>query len=80
MTKERYLAFTSDVGEAFRPVAHPFLVSGAYAVSWLYCIGDVAFEGYKEYTRGGTNQVIFYLFLSFFLFYLLFSLSLSLFF
>ena len=56
LTPIRYLAFTSDVGEAFRPVAHPFLVRGAYAISWAYCIGDVAFEGYKESKRGGTTQ------------------------
>eukprot|EP00026_Physarum_polycephalum_P014118 Phypoly_transcript_14594.p1 GENE.Phypoly_transcript_14594~~Phypoly_transcript_14594.p1 ORF type:complete len:231 (+),score=53.61 Phypoly_transcript_14594:76-768(+) len=58
VASSRYLAFTSDVGEAFRPVAHPFLVRGAYAVSWAYCIADVAFEGYKETKRGGTTQDI----------------------
>lgn len=26
----RYLAFTSDVGEAFRPIAHPSLVTLSY--------------------------------------------------
>ncbi|KAA8914266.1 mitochondrial 18 KDa protein-domain-containing protein [Sphaerosporella brunnea] len=47
----RYVAYTSDIGESFRPVAHPYLVKGAYAVSWLYLLGDVANEGYKAYTR-----------------------------
>jgi len=56
IASSRYLAFTSDVGEAFRPVAHPYLVTASYGVSWLYCMGDVAFEGYKENKRGGTNQ------------------------
>jgi mitochondrial fission process protein 1 len=32
-------------------VAHPWLVRGAYAVSWLYISGDVANEGYKAYLR-----------------------------
>jgi len=54
----RYLAFTSDVGEAFRPVAHPRLVTAAYAISWGYCIADVSYEGYKEYKRGGDTMDI----------------------
>lgn len=48
---QRYIAYTSDIGESFRPVAHPNLVRGAYAVSWLYLTGDVAHEGYKAYLR-----------------------------
>lgn len=43
----RYVAYTSDIGESFRPVAHPKLVSMAYGVSWAYLIGDVAFESWK---------------------------------
>ncbi|KAF8441876.1 mitochondrial 18 KDa protein-domain-containing protein [Terfezia claveryi] len=45
----RYVAYTSDIGESFRPVAHPWLVKGAYGVSWAYIAGDVAYEGYKAY-------------------------------
>ncbi len=40
---------TSDIGESFRPVAHPYLVRGAYGVSWAYILGDVGYEGYKAY-------------------------------
>lgn len=40
-----------DIGESFRPVAHPYLVRSAYGVSWLYLAGDVANEGYKAYMR-----------------------------
>jgi fission process protein 1 len=47
----RYVAYTSDIGESFRPIAHPYLVKGAYGVSWLYLIGDVSHEGYKAYCR-----------------------------
>jgi len=53
MAGTRYLAFTSDVGEAFRPVAHPRLVTAAYGISWLYVVADVSYEGYKEHKRGG---------------------------
>lgn len=47
----RYVAYTSDIGESFRPVAHPNLVRSAYAISWLYIGGDVGYEGYKAYLR-----------------------------
>eukprot|EP01088_Endostelium_zonatum_P006534 TRINITY_DN18670_c0_g1_i1.p1 TRINITY_DN18670_c0_g1~~TRINITY_DN18670_c0_g1_i1.p1 ORF type:complete len:210 (-),score=31.77 TRINITY_DN18670_c0_g1_i1:209-838(-) len=44
----RYLAYTSDVGEAFRPIFPLWLVRASYGVSWMYVFGDVAFEGIKE--------------------------------
>lgn len=47
----RYVAYTSDIGESFRPVAHPWLVRGAYGVSWAYLAGDVGNEGYKAWRR-----------------------------
>ncbi|QSL65858.1 hypothetical protein MERGE_000137 [Pneumocystis wakefieldiae] len=43
----RYLAYISDAGEAFRPIAHPYSIRAAYGISWLYIIGDVTYEGYK---------------------------------
>jgi fission process protein 1 len=51
MSAHRYVAYTSDIGESFRPVAHPYLVKGAYGISWAYLIGDVSHEGYKAYVR-----------------------------
>lgn len=51
MSAHRYVAYTSDIGESFRPVAHPYIVRGAYGVSWLYITGDVIHEGYKAYLR-----------------------------
>ncbi|KAH9077393.1 mitochondrial 18 KDa protein-domain-containing protein [Lactarius deliciosus] len=50
----RYLAYTSDVGEAFRPVVPPALVTAAYGVSWIYLAGDVGYESYKAHRRGPT--------------------------
>jgi hypothetical protein len=32
---------TSDVGEAFRPVVSPRIVTAAYGISWLYLAGSV---------------------------------------
>lgn len=45
------MAYTSDIGESFRPVAHPNLVRAAYGISWLYILGDVSYEGYKAYLQ-----------------------------
>lgn len=55
LSAQRYIAYTSDIGESFRPVAHPNLVRAAYGISWAYLAGDVAHEGYKAYIR---NQKI----------------------
>lgn len=49
LSAHRYVAYTSDIGESFRPVAHPWMVRGAYGVSWAYILGDVSYEGYKAY-------------------------------
>ncbi|KAG0640615.1 mitochondrial 18 KDa protein-domain-containing protein [Tuber brumale] len=45
----RYVAYTSDIGESFRPVTYRNLVRAAYGVSWAYLTGDVMNEGYKAY-------------------------------
>lgn len=47
LASHRYVAYTSDIGESFRPVAHPYLVSLGYGVSWLYILGDVGFAAWK---------------------------------
>lgn len=49
LSAHRYVAYTSDIGESFRPVAHPGAVRAAYGISWLYIVGDVSYEGYKAY-------------------------------
>lgn len=51
MSAHRYVAYTSDIGESFRPIAHPGLVRTAYGISWAYLVGDVAHEGYKAFLR-----------------------------
>ena len=47
-SKVRYLAFSSDVGEAFRPVAPKWMVNTTYAIAFSYCFFDVAYTGHKE--------------------------------
>ncbi|UNI13333.1 hypothetical protein JDV02_000088 [Purpureocillium takamizusanense] len=49
LSAHRYVAYTSDIGESFRPVAHPYMVRTAYGISWMYILGDVSYEGYKAY-------------------------------
>ncbi|KAI9732287.1 MAG: hypothetical protein M1818_007607 [Claussenomyces sp. TS43310] len=51
LSAQRYVAYTSDIGESFRPVAHPRLVRAAYGISWAYLIGDVTYESYKAYCQ-----------------------------
>lgn len=51
LSAQRYVAYTSDIGESFRPIAHPWLIKSAYGISWAYLIGDVSHEGYKAYTQ-----------------------------
>ncbi|KAI0688563.1 mitochondrial 18 KDa protein-domain-containing protein [Cytidiella melzeri] len=50
----RYIAYTSDVGEAFRPVVPPAIVTAAYGISWMYLGGDVGYESYKAYRQRPT--------------------------
>lgn len=47
IASHRYVAYTSDIGESFRPVAHPYLVKIGYGVSWLYILGDVSYAAWK---------------------------------
>lgn len=51
LSAHRYVAYTSDIGESFRPIAHPWLIKGAYGISWTYLVGDVSYEGYRAYLR-----------------------------
>ncbi|KAJ8607660.1 hypothetical protein MRB53_040123 [Persea americana] len=51
LSAHRYVAYTSDIGESFRPIAHPGLVRTAYGISWAYLIGDVSHESWKAYKR-----------------------------
>ncbi|KAJ3341278.1 hypothetical protein HDU93_005248 [Gonapodya sp. JEL0774] len=52
----RYLAYTSDVGEAFRPVVPPSIVRAAYGVSWAYLVIDVSVAGYLEQRKSNSTN------------------------
>lgn len=52
----RYLAFTSDFGEALRPVVSKTIVNGSYAVAIGYCFADVGWEAYKLKQRNYVTE------------------------
>jgi len=58
MPLKRYLAFTSDVGEAGRPVVHPRIVSASYALTASYITGEVAYAGYQEFVNQSPKEKI----------------------
>lgn len=58
VASSRYLAYTSDVGEAFRPIVPPAVVTAAYGISWLYLGLDVSYEGYKSHHAGQVSSSI----------------------
>jgi fission process protein 1 len=55
----RYAAYTSDVGEAFRPVTNVWFVRGCYGLSWMYVIGDVANEAHNDWGDGVRGQLLY---------------------
>lgn len=47
LASHRYVAYTLDIGESFRPVINPFVVTVGYAVSWAYLMTDVSYASWK---------------------------------
>ena len=52
----RYLAFTSDFGEALRPIVHKRIVNATYAIAFGYCFADVGYEAYKLHKRNYVTE------------------------
>lgn len=52
----RYLAYTSDVGEAVRPIVYPNVVKAAYGISFLYVGYDIGNHGYQSYKRDDSKS------------------------
>ena len=52
--KGRLIAYTSDVGESFRPVVPRSIVRLAYGVTWAYVGVDVAYNTAEEHLRGSS--------------------------
>jgi fission process protein 1 len=54
--KVRYMAFSSDVGEAARPIAHPKLVTASYGLTLLYVFGDIGAETFHQWRKTPTDS------------------------
>ncbi|KAG7810895.1 hypothetical protein KL921_002523 [Ogataea angusta] len=51
LASHRYVAYTSDIGESFRPVVNQNFVRFCYGISWSYVLGDVSLEAWKAKMR-----------------------------
>ncbi|KAE8241665.1 hypothetical protein A4X06_0g7446, partial [Tilletia controversa] len=58
LASSRYVAYTSDIGEAIRPIVTPAVVKAAYAVSWLYLSGDVGYAGYRTWQTSTAGTTV----------------------
>ena len=59
LVRFRLTAFTSEVGESFRPLVASWQVSATYAVSWAYVSIDIILRTLDEYAlRGRTWRVM----------------------
>ncbi|KAI8805633.1 mitochondrial 18 KDa protein-domain-containing protein [Cladochytrium replicatum] len=54
----RIMAYTSEVGEAFRPVVPKPIVTTAYGISWAYIFADVIIGAHNSYERGDRPGII----------------------
>lgn len=54
----RLLAYTSDVGESFRPILPNWVVNAGYAVSIGYVFTDVAYSAKLEHERGSSQELV----------------------
>jgi fission process protein 1 len=53
----RYTAYSSDVGEAFRPVVPEWAVRGTYGLAVSYILGDIGYTTYRESLRPEGNPI-----------------------
>ena len=51
------MAYSSDIGESFRPVANPAWVNASYGLAVAYILGDVAYHGYQAKEAGKSTSV-----------------------
>eukprot|EP01080_Neovahlkampfia_damariscottae_P009769 gene9769-2096_t len=54
----RGVAYASELGESFRPVASPLIIKGLYGVSWAYVLTDITVQSYHAHDHG--KEAMFY--------------------
>lgn len=52
----RYIAYSSDVGEAFRPLVSPSFVRATYGIAYAYVMCDVTMAVYGEHQRSQDKE------------------------
>ena len=45
----RYVGYSNEIGEAFRPIVPRFIVNYSYVIEFGYFIGDIFHKGHKAY-------------------------------
>lgn len=55
LANARYTAYSSDVGEAFRPVVPQWAVKGTYGLAVAYICGDIGMTTYTESLKPDGN-------------------------
>mmetsp|Transcript_43359 Transcript_43359/g.92832 ORF Transcript_43359/g.92832 Transcript_43359/m.92832 type:complete len:354 (+) Transcript_43359:155-1216(+) len=58
LAKGRLLAYTSDVGESFRPVMPLWFVNGCYGLTFLYVAVGIGYETGNEYLKGSPSDIV----------------------
>ncbi len=59
IANQRYMAYTSEVGESLRPVTSRYLVNGTYALSLLYVGADIYTKTHDMYKTTGDKKQTF---------------------
>ena len=55
----RYLGYTNEVGEAFRPLVHPRYVTATYGVAFNYVLADAFFQSAKKSNADQHSGLVF---------------------
>lgn len=58
LTKGRFIAYTSDIGESARPVMPSWFVNGAYALTFIYVGVSVGKHTYDAHREGQSQQMV----------------------
>lgn len=56
VSKVRHLAYSSDLGEAFRPVVPAWAVNATYGVAVSYVVADTAYRVYEVEEKGADAE------------------------
>jgi hypothetical protein len=58
LTKGRFIAYTSDIGESARPVMPSWFVNGCYGLTFLYVAVAVGHHTQEANTAGASQSMV----------------------